>query len=377
MGGRIDWKNTRNTAAYLPLPAFRRTLSPFLPKLKEYAVPSAPMLLKNLLPLLAAAWLCMLAARMPQPAAWGISPLTIAIAAGMLLGNTLLHARPQFCQAGTAFAKAHLLRIGIALYGFRLTLAQLAYVGWPALLADVFIVAGTLWLAVRIGKKLGLDSKTAALVGSGSAICGAAAVLAAQPVLKAEERDVGVAVATVVVFGTLAMFAYPLMALWLLPAGAGDAEWFAWGIYTGASVHEVAQVAAAGAAVNPVVADVAVITKMIRVMLLAPVLVLLPWLSGTGNKENGKRWVMPWFVPAFLAAIAFNSLVELPAAVHQAILDFDTLLLTTAMFALGLTTRWQAVRAAGVKPLLLAGILAAWLLVGGGAAALAGYWLFR
>lgn len=340
-------------------------------------MPSAPMLLKNLFPLLAAAWLCMLAARMPQPAAWGISPLTIAIAAGMLLGNTLLHARPQFCQAGTAFAKAHLLRIGIALYGFRLTLAQLGHVGWPALLADVFIVTGTLWLALKAGRKLGLDEKTAALVGSGSAICGAAAVLAVQPVLKAGERDVGVAVATVVVFGTLAMFAYPLLALWLLPAGAGDAEWFAWGIYTGASVHEVAQVAAAGAAVNPVVADVAVMTKMIRVMLLAPVLLLLPRILPTANGLGRTSWNMPWFVPAFLAAIVFNSVIELPASIRKTILDADTLLLTTAMFALGLTTRWQAVRAVGVKPLLLAGILAAWLLVGGGAAALAGYWLFR
>lgn len=340
-------------------------------------MPSALILPNNLLALFAAAWLCMLAAQTPQLSGWGISPLTVAIAAGMLLGNTLLHSRPRFCHAGTAFAKTHLLRIGIALYGFRLTLAQLAYVGWPALLADVLMVAGTLWLALKIGRKLGLDEKTAALVGSGSAICGAATVLAVQPVLKAEERDVGVAVATVVVFGTLAMFAYPLLAFWLLPADASAAAWFAWGIYTGSSVHEVAQVAAAGAAVNPAVADVAVMTKMIRVMLLAPVLLLLPKIMARADHSGRKSWGVPWFVPAFLAAIVFNSLIELPNAVRKIILDADTLLLTTAMFALGLTTRWQAVRAAGVKPLLLAGILAVWLLIGGGAAAWAGYWLFR
>ena len=138
----------------------------------------------------------------------------------------------------------------------------------------------------------------------------AAAVLAAQPVLKAEERDVGVAVAaTVVVFGTLAMFAYPLLAASLLPDDASAAAWFAWGIYTGSTVHEVAQVAAAGAAVNPVVADVAVITKMIRVMLLAPLLLALPACTGGRDKtgETADVFAVPWFVPAFLVMVVVNS----------------------------------------------------------------------
>lgn len=332
----------------------------------------------QLVPLLAASVLCMAGAQSPVLSGWGISPLTLAIVAGMLLGNTLLLRMPGLWARGIAFGKTWLLQVGIMLYGFRLTLSQVAYVGWPALLVDAAVVAGTMLLAMKLGRRFRLDAKTAALVGAGSAVCGAAAVLAAQPVLKAEERDVGVAVATVVVFGTLAMFAYPLLAASLLPDDASAAAWFAWGIYTGSTVHEVAQVAAAGAAVNPAVADVAVITKMIRVMLLAPLLLALPVCTGgRDGRANGRRFAVPWFVPAFLVMVVVNSRFPPPPHIYRAVLTLDTLLLTTAMFSLGLTTRWQAVRAAGVKPLLLAGILAVWLMIGGGVLSYAGYWLFK
>nr|WP_280529804.1 putative sulfate exporter family transporter [Kingella potus] len=173
------------------------------------------------MPLLFAASLAFMAlSEAPTLTEWGISPLTLAITGGMVLGNTLPAHRTALFSDGIAFSKSHLLRIGIMLYGFRLTLSQVLYVGWPALLADAAVVAGTMFLALRLGRRFGLDTDTAALVGAGSAVCGAAAVLAAQPVLKAQERDVGVAVATVVVFGTLAMFAYPLMAAALLPHDA-------------------------------------------------------------------------------------------------------------------------------------------------------------
>ncbi|UOO75791.1 YeiH family putative sulfate export transporter [Neisseria sp. Dent CA1/247] len=332
----------------------------------------------QLVPLAAVSLLCMVLAESPVLAGWGISPLTLAIVAGMLLGNTVFLRTPVLLPQAIALSKTHLLRVGIMLYGFRLTLAQIAYVGWPALLVDAAIVAGTMMLALKLGRRFGLENKTAALVGAGSAVCGAAAVLAVQPVLKAQERDVGVAVATVVVFGTLAMFVYPLLAVWLLPNDASAAAWFAWGIYTGSTVHEVAQVAAAGAAVNPTVADVAVMTKMIRVMLLAPLIMALPFVMSECSKQtSGGRLVMPWFVPAFLAMVVWNSWFPLPSEIHKAVLTLDTLLLTTAMFALGLTTRWQAVRAAGIKPLLLAGVLALWLLIGGGALSYMVYLLLK
>ena len=323
----------------------------------------------QLIPPTLAAVLCMYLAALPPLAQNGISPLTLAIVLGMALGNSVAAPHLPRIAEGIAFSKGRLLRLGIVLYGFKITWAQLAFAGWPALFADVGVVCGTFALALWLGRRLGMERDTAALVGAGSAICGAAAVLAAQPVLKAKEADVGVAVATVVVFGTLAMFVYPLLAALLLPSVADADACFGWGIYTGASVHEVAQVAAAGAAVNPQVADVAVITKMIRVLLLAPFLLALPWLMrrfGGGTAAQGGALALPWFALGFLGAVAANSLLPLPDTVRHALLTTDTFLLTAAMFALGLGTHWQSIRQAGVRPLLLAGMLALWLLLGGG-----------
>ena len=312
----------------------------------------------QLIPPTLAAVLCMYLAALPALARNGVSPLTLAIVLGMALGNTV--AAPYLLRIGEgiAFSKGRLLRLGIVLYGFKITWAQLSFAGWPALFADVSVVCGTFALALWLGRRLGMERDTAALVGAGSAICGAAAVLAAQPVLKAKEADVGVAVATVVVFGTLAMFVYPLLAALLLPSVADADACFGWGIYTGASVHEVAQVA-----------DVAVITKMIRVLLLAPFLLALPWLMrrfGGGTAAQGGALALPWFALGFLGAVAANSLLPLPDTVRHALLTTDTFLLTAAMFALGLGTHWQSIRQAGVRPLLLAGMLALWLLLGGG-----------
>ena len=271
----------------------------------------------QLIPPTLAAVLCMYLAALPPLAQNGISPLTLAIVLGMALGNSVAAPHLPRIAEGIAFSKGRLLRLGIVLYGFKITWAQLTFAGWPALFADVGVVCGTFALALWLGRRLGMERDTAALVGAGSAICGAAAVLAAQPVLKAKEADVGVAVATVVVFGTLAMFVYPLLAALLLPSVADADACFGWGIYTGASVHEVAQVA-----------DVAVITKMIRVLLLAPFLLALPWLmrrfgGGAPAAQKGAP-ALPWFALGFLGAVAANS------------------------------------------PLLLAGMLALWLLLGGG-----------
>lgn len=334
----------------------------------------------QLLPLAAVSWGCIALAGVPVLYRLGISPLTVAIVAGMVLGHTVFPYCANRLAQGVTFSKARLLRLGIVLYGFKLTLSQVAEVGWSAVLTDTVVVLGTFLLAVWLGKRMGMDGKTAALVGSGSAICGAAAVLATQPVLKSKESDVGVAVATVVVFGTLSMFLYPLLAVWVLPEHAPVADWFSWGIYTGSTVHEVAQVAAAGAAVNDVVADVAVITKMIRVMMLAPFLLALPWLMrrlGMADLSGGGKVVVPWFAVWFMVMVGVNSAVSLPAAWSRAILDVDTFLLTMAMLCLGLTTRWQMVREAGVKPLALAAALWVWLLLGGGLLSLLCHWLFQ
>jgi uncharacterized integral membrane protein (TIGR00698 family) len=306
--------------------------------------------------------------------AHGMSALTVAIILGIVLGNTLYPTFATQSDAGVVFSKQTLLRAGVILYGLRLTLHDIGQVGIAAVLIDALLLTSTFALATWLGTRFcGLDRSTAMLIGAGSAICGAAAVMATEPILRARAEQVTVAISTVVVFGTVAIFVYPalydLNLHWqLVPAGTR-----AFGIYAGSTIHEVAQVFAAGRSISPETANTAVITKMVRVMMLAPFLI---WLSGwlardtrqAGADESGaaRKLTIPWFAFAFVAMVLFNSLALLPKTVVSSAIDVDTFLLAMAMGALGLTTQLSAIRKAGLRPLLLGAILFAWL-IGGGA----------
>ena len=297
----------------------------------------------------------------------GLSAMTLAILAGMLLGNSVFGRLGQAYGAGVQFAKGSLLRLGIVLYGFRLSFQDIAAVGLAGVLTDGIVLGSTFFIACQIGTRLlRLDRHSAILIGAGSSICGAAAVLATEPVVGAKSEKVTVAVATVVIFGTLAMFLYPV--LFRLNATSG---WLAngqgFGIFAGATIHEVAQVVAAGREMGETAANAAVITKMIRVMMLAPFLILLSaWLRRAEPGAERGRITIPWFALLFLAVTCFNSLHVLPARTVVALQVLDGFLLTMAMGSLGLHTHIAAIRQAGVKPVLLAALLFAWLLIGGG-----------
>ena len=306
----------------------------------------------------------------PAVAGAGFSALTLAILLGMVLGNTIYPHIWKSCDGGVLFAKQHLLRLGIILYGFRLTFAQIADVGVSGIVIDVLTLSSTFMIACFLGQKVfGLDRHTSWLIGAGS-ICGAAAVLATEPVVKAEASKVTVAVATVVIFGTIAIFLYPAMYPLL-------AHWFSpetYGIYIGSTMHEVAQVVAAGHAINPDAENAAVIAKMLRVMMLAPFLILLAarvkQLSPASGGEKSKITI-PWFAILFIVVAIFNSFHFLPQSVVNMLVTLDTILLAMAMAALGLTTHVSALKKAGAKPLLMALLLFVWLIVGGGAINLA------
>ncbi|MBK6321169.1 MAG: YeiH family putative sulfate export transporter [Burkholderiales bacterium] len=309
------------------------------------------------------------AAGLPWFSQLGLSALTLAIVGGMVLGNTVYPRIAVHSHAGIAFAKGHILRLGIIMFGFKLTFQDIAAVGVGGILIDACVLTSTFFLAFWLGRrKLGLDEQSVILIGAGSSICGAAAILATEPVIKAQAEKVAVAVATVVVFGTLAMFLYPL--LFSMTHALGVSE-FAFGIFTGSTVHEVAQAVAAGRAVSEQAATSAVITKMIRVMMLAPFLMILSaWLNRRHNSNKGsdsdKRPItIPWFALGFLAMAGFNSLSWLPQAWVAQLIALDNLLLAMAMGALGLTTHVSAIRKAGSKPMVLATALFAWLLIGG------------
>lgn len=305
-------------------------------------------------------------------AAHGISALTAAIALGILVGNTFYPRVAATADAGVGFSKQTLLRVGVVLYGLRLTLHDVGQVGVAGVLIDALVVTSTFVLAVTLGTRFfRLDRETSMLIGAGSAICGAAAVMATEPVVRAKADHVTIAVSTVVLFGTLAMFLYPVLYR-LIPHGLTPAGARAFGVYTGSTIHEVAQVFAAGRSVNEAVANTAVITKMVRVMMLAPFLMgLSAWVArGATHRSEAHRArasSIPWFAVAFVGVVIFNSLGVLSPRLLSAATTLDTVLLAMAMAALGLTTHFSALRVAGPKPLWLGAVLFGWLIVGGGA----------
>lgn len=333
-----------------------------------------------------------------------LSPLIVGILLGMIYANTLRNRLPETWVPGIKFCTKQILRTGIVLYGFRLTLNDVAAVGLPAVMVDLVIVCGTLFLGVFLGKLLKMDSQTALMTATGSSICGAAAVLGAEGVVKCPSYKTAIAVSTVVIFGTIAMFLYPIMYRTGLLDALGDTGT---AIFTGATLHEVAHVAGAGNAMDPTdslgIAGTATITKMIRVMLLAPVLVIMALVLARARQDKAEdlaikaehmdannpeaasaqaaaknaakrtKITIPYFAFGFILIICVNTLLQqISGAEHVkdiplngTIEYIDTFLLTMAMTALGTDTSFDKFKAAGAKPFILAGLLFVWLLVGG------------
>ena len=295
------------------------------------------------------------------------SPLIVGILLGMVYANSLRNHLPETWVPGILFCTKQVLRAGIVLYGFRLTFQSVVEIGLPAILIDAIIVTATIFIGLFVGRLLKMDRDLALLTSTGSAICGAAAVLGAEPVVKSEPHKTAVAVSTVVIFGTLSMFIYPA----LYRAGILDLTPEQMGLYTGSTLHEVAHVVGAGNAMGKEISDTAIIVKMIRVMMLVPVLLITTYLVARARKrqvQKGQKFqkiAVPWFAIGFMGVIAFNSFDLLPAQLVAGINTLDTFLLTMAMTALGTETSIDKFRKAGAKPFVLALLLYVWLVVGG------------
>ncbi len=297
-----------------------------------------------------------------------LSPMVVGIVLGMLYANSLRSNLPETWVPGIAFCSKRILRFGIILYGFRLSFQDVMNVGLPAIVIDAIVVASVIAVGMIAGRLLKMDRSIALLTACGSAICGAAAVMGVDGAIRPKSYKTAVAVATVVIFGTLSMFLYPVLyraGVFLLPVDQ-------MGVFTGSTVHEVAHVVGAGNAMGPEVSNTAIIVKMIRVMMLVPVLLIISFLGvqddaddqeATGAKAT--KINIPWFAIMFLVMICFNSLNLLPAQVVEGINTIDTFLLTMAMTALGAETSIGKFKKAGFKPFALAAIIYGFLLGGG------------
>jgi uncharacterized integral membrane protein (TIGR00698 family) len=280
------------------------------------------------------------------------SPLIISILLGVLIGNLVKF--PETFKPGIIFSLKKILRLAIIFLGFRLTFQNVAEVGLEGLIVDTIMLISTFLLGVWVSKKIfGLDNEMSYLIASGSSICGASAVLATAPVVKAEMHHAAMAVATVTIFGTTAMFVYPLVYKAGLLLDFND---ITYGIWTGATVHEVAQVVAAGFAISVDAGNTATIAKLTRVMMLAPLLIVLSIYLAKKHSTHGAGVTLrdipiPWFVFGFIAMVGVNSLNIVPTNAVHSINVIDTFLLTVAMGAMGIETNINKVKGVGMKPI--------------------------
>ena len=309
--------------------------------------------------------------------ALGLSPLVIGIVMGIFYANTLHNHTPVEWQSGITFSGKKILRFAIVLYGFRITFQQIAEVGMDGFLVSLIMLTSTLIIGSWVGTKIfGMEKDTSILTASGAAVCGAAAVLATEPVLKAEEYKTAIAVSMVVLFGTISMFLYPALYTTIIEHATGFLHMTAreFGIYVGGTIHEVAQVVAVPASVPGApteMADAAVIVKMTRVIMIAPMLIVLGlYLAWDAKRAGGERnektkLVIPWFAVYFIMVAGFNSFHLIPQNIVDVINEIDTFLLTMAMTALGMGTIFSKFKGLGLAPIYTALTMFVWLVVGG------------
>ncbi len=281
------------------------------------------------------------------------SPLLVAIVYGAVLAN--LGLLPAATAPGLTWSGRRLLRIGVVLLGLQVSLRDVAGLGAGVIVLVLLVVATGVAVGVRAGRALGLTPTQSLLIASGCSICGAAAVAAVDSTIEADEEEVATAVALVVGFGTLMIGVIPaLVGLF----GLGDR---AGGIWAGASVHEVAQVVAAGGIIGGGALAVAVVIKLARVLLLAPVLL---WIGTRGPRtsSDGRRApLVPLFVAGFCALVVVHTWIPLPAGLLSLAAHTETGLLAAAMCALGCGVRIDMFRRVGFRPVALALIVTLWV----------------
>ncbi|HVI28088.1 YeiH family protein [Hansschlegelia sp.] len=273
-----------------------------------------------------------------------LSPMILAIVIGMAVRNTF--GVSERAHPGVAFSLRRLLRLAIMLLGLQLTFGQVAEVGLSGVAVIAATLAATFMFTIGLGRALGVEPRLAQLIAAGTSICGASAVIAANTVTRGSDEDVAYAVACVTVFGSVAMFLYP----WL--PGLLHLDAHAYGLWSGASIHEIAQVVAAAFQNGQESGQFGTVAKLSRVILLAPTVLAMGFFAARRGDGAG-RAPTPWFVLGFVALVALNSVVAIPAEAKAVIATATAFLLSAALAAMGLSADLRKLKAMGLRPLLL------------------------
>lgn len=308
--------------------------------------------------------ICVVLAHLVARVLPAVSPLVAAVAIGAVLAN--LGLVPGWARAGTHVAAKRLLRLGVVLLGFQLAIGEVLRLGGPGLLVVALVVTITFFGTQWLGRRLGVSPSLSLLIATGFSICGASAVAAVEGVSDGDEEEVALAIALVTLCGSLAIVVLPLLAGPLALHG-GD-----FGAWVGASVHDVAQVVATASTGGTDALHTAVIVKLTRVVLLAPLIagVTLHRRHRMTHLEEGPASVdaparpplLPLFVVGFLVAIALRSTTAVPTGWLPPLQSAEQLALAAALVGLGTGVEVAKLRRLGGRPLVLAGL--SWLLIG-------------
>lgn len=291
-----------------------------------------------------------------------ISPLALCVAFGFIIAN---FARwPEFAASATTIASKRIMRIGVAMLGLQVSVASLRAIGLKGALTVIVVVTFTIFGILGLSKLFKMSGDLGLLIGVGFGVCGATAVAAIRPQTRATQEETSYAIGLISLCGTLSIFVLPFLGHLM---GLNDQTFGAW---AGAAVHDVGQVIATASLWSDTAVQSAIVIKLSRVCLLAPIVLILSirhrrWLSSQGMREESSAKVplIPFFVLGFIAVAIVNNIVTMPTRLHSDLVLTSKLLLGAGLVALGSGVRWKAIRAIGGRPLAMG--MMAWLIVGG------------
>jgi uncharacterized integral membrane protein (TIGR00698 family) len=284
-------------------------------------------------------------------------PVIGAPVIGVVLGVALSsRTRRAALTPGVQFAGKYVLQAAVVLLGAQLSLGQVAHAGTASLPVMAATLTVCLGLAFVLGRRLGIDRDLRTLIGVGTGICGASAIAAVSPVIKARSSAVSYAMSTIFLFNVAAVLAFPPLGHLL------GLSQHSFGVFAGTAVNDTSSVVAAATTYGPAAAQTAVVVKLTRSLMIIPICIGLATLVRRRSTQPGPtRRLIPWFLVGFVLMAAVNSAGLVPASARPGLLDTATLLVTIALVAIGMSTDVRAMRLAGARPFVLGFLL--WLAV--------------
>ena len=302
-----------------------------------------------------------------QPA---VSPLALCVGFGFAVAN--FGRWPSFASAGTSLASKKLMRIGVALLGAQVSVISLKAIGLKGVLTVLLVVTLTIFGILALSKVFKMSGELGLLIGVGFGVCGATAVAAIRPQTRASEEETSYAIALISLCGTLSIFTLPFIGHLL---GLSDQTFGAW---AGAAVHDVGQVIATASVWSDEAVQSAVVIKLARVCMLAPIVLILSirhrrYLTTVAmqndrdgvaiSTQKNKVPLVPFFVIGFIAVAIIQNTFDIPAGIHSAVVLLSKVLLGAGLVALGSSVRWKSIRAIGPRPMVMG--LISWVIVAG------------